>query len=89
MAMLNGKSPEIEARLVTEMKADCQLFVSSVGAFKLCCGATKSIRQSANTQRPTTFFANRVGHLPFDENDACVAGEIRADLESVGRPTGE
>ena len=30
-----------------------------------------------------------LGHSPFDDEDARVAGELRAELESIGRPIGE
>jgi tRNA(fMet)-specific endonuclease VapC len=89
IAVINGKSPHIEARLVKEIKADAQMFVSSVSAFELWYGVAKSMRQPANAQRLTRFFANQMTHLPFDDEDARAAGEIRADLENVGRPVGQ
>ena len=65
------------------------MFVSSVSAFELWYGVAKSMKQWANTERLTRFFANRVIHLPFDDEDARTAGEIRADLEKVGSPVGQ
>ena len=65
------------------------MFVSSVSAFELWYGVAKSIRRLANAQRLTRFFANQMTHLPFDEEDARAAGEIRAELESVGTPMGQ
>lgn len=89
IAVINGKSPHIETRLVKEIRADSQMFVSSVSAFELWYGVAKSMKQWANTERLTRFFANRVIHLPFDDEDARTAGEIRADLEKVGSPVGQ
>ncbi len=89
IAIINGKSLHIEARLVKEMNVNSQMFVSSVSAFELWYGVAKSVRQLGNAQRLTKFFASRVHHLPFDEEDGRSAGEIRAELESVGRLVGE
>jgi tRNA(fMet)-specific endonuclease VapC len=89
IAIINGKSPQIEARLVKEIRGASQMFVSSVSAFELWYGVAKSIRRLANAQRLTRFFANQMTHLPFDEEDARAAGEIRAELESVGTPMGQ
>jgi tRNA(fMet)-specific endonuclease VapC len=88
IAVLNGKSPHIEGRLVKELRAKSQLFVSSVAAFELWYGGAKSARRSANTQQLTAFFANWVILLSFEEQDAHAAGEIRAEMESVGKPIG-
>ena len=71
-----------------ELRAKSQLFVSSVAAFELWYGAAKSARRSANTQQLTAFFANWVILLSFEEEDARAAGEIRAEMESIGKPIG-
>jgi tRNA(fMet)-specific endonuclease VapC len=89
IAVLNGKSPRIEARVLKELRANAHMFVSSVAAFELWYGVAKSDRRAANTQRLTEFLANWVSLLSFDEDDARFAGEIRAELETIGRPVGE
>lgn len=48
----------------------------------------KSARPAVNTQRLNMFFAGPVSLLPFEEQDARVAGEIRAALEASGKPIG-
>jgi tRNA(fMet)-specific endonuclease VapC len=48
----------------------------------------KGARRGANEQRLETFFAGPLELLPFDDDDARAAGEIRATLEAVGRPIG-
>jgi tRNA(fMet)-specific endonuclease VapC len=89
IAILNGKSPQIEARLVKELKADSQMSISSVSAFELWYGVAKSARRPANTQQMASFLGNWVSLLSFDDLDARFAGELRAELESIGRPIGE
>lgn len=88
IAVINGKSPLIEKRLLKELSAGAQLFVSAIAAFELWCGVAKSSRQPGNTQRLEAFIAGWASLLPFDEDDARIAGKIRAETEAVGKPIG-
>jgi tRNA(fMet)-specific endonuclease VapC len=89
IAVINGKSPHLEDRVVKELRSGSALFVSSVAAFELWYGVAKSSRRSVNTEKLISFLANWVRALPFDEEDARFAGELRAAMESIGRPIGE
>jgi tRNA(fMet)-specific endonuclease VapC len=88
IAIINGKSPLVEKRVVEELAAEAQMFVSTVTAFELWYGVAKSARRPANTQQLSAFFAGWVSLLPFEEEDARFAGEIRAAMEGIGRPVG-
>lgn len=63
-------------------------FTSSVVAFELWYGVSKSKRVEENTRRYKTFFAGPIDLLPFDKEAAQVAGELRATLEASGKPIG-
>jgi tRNA(fMet)-specific endonuclease VapC len=89
IAVLNQKSPQIEARVVKELREKSELSVSSVSAFELWYGVAKSFRRESNSQKLTMFLSNWVNLIKFDDQDARLAGELRAQLESVGRPVGE
>jgi tRNA(fMet)-specific endonuclease VapC len=89
IAVINGKSPRIESKVLQALKAGDELMVSSVTAFELWYGVEKSERRPANAQRLLSFLANYVVALPFDEEDARGAGTIRAELESAGKRIGE
>ncbi len=89
IAVLNQKSPKIEARVVKELREKSELSVSSVSAFELWYGVAKSSRREANSQKLTMFLSNWVNLMAFDDEDARFAGELRAELESIGRPVGE
>jgi tRNA(fMet)-specific endonuclease VapC len=56
--------------------------------FELWYGVAKSSRREFNRKRLETFLAGPVHPLPFEDGDAEIAGAIRADLESVGKPIG-
>lgn len=89
IAVLNETSPQIEARLLKELRAKSILSVSSVSSFELWYGVAKSARRLSNTQKLMAFLGSWVNLLSFDEEDARAAGEIRAELETVGRPLGQ
>jgi len=88
IALINEKSPFIGTRFLKELAAGAQLFVSSVVALELWYGVAKSIHKEANAQRVETFFAGHIAILPFEEEDAMIAGRIRAATEAVGKPVG-
>ncbi len=64
------------------------MFVSSIVAFELWYGVFKSSRAESNGARLATFLAGPVALLAFEDEDARVAGSIRATLEASGRPIG-
>jgi tRNA(fMet)-specific endonuclease VapC len=88
IAVINGKPQPVRARLQKEFRGEAKVFVSSVVAFELWYGVAKSARYAANTQLLTTFLAGPVGLLAFDDEDAKVAGAVRAGLEADGIPIG-
>ncbi|MBI3404736.1 MAG: type II toxin-antitoxin system VapC family toxin [Acidobacteria bacterium] len=88
IALINGEPAAVRNRFQKLLSAGNQFFVSSVSAFELWYGAYKSARMEANALLLKIFFAGPVSLLPFDDEDARSAGEIRAALEAVGRPIG-
>src|ERR1700691_3180209 len=88
IAVINGKPQPVRIRLRKEFDRETKVFVSSVVAFELWYGVAKSARATANAQLLTTFFAGPIGLLAFDDEDARVAGVVRANLEAAGKPIG-
>ena len=88
IALINGKPSSVRTRLQKEVAADATVQVSTVVAFELWYGVAKSARQEANARLLATFFAGPVSLLPFEEEDARIAGSVRATMEAVGRPIG-
>ena len=60
----------------------------SVVIFELWYAVIESSRREWNTERLETFLAGPVIVLPFEDEDAKVAGSIRAMLERSGEPIG-
>jgi tRNA(fMet)-specific endonuclease VapC len=86
IALINGSPAGVRPRLERALKDGASVAVSAVVAFELWHGAAKSARRQANRQRLETFLAGPLELLPFDDEDARLAGEVRAALESAGTP---
>lgn len=88
IALINQKPANVRLRLDRARDGGAELFVSAIVAFELWYGVAKNSRQEANARRVETFFAGPVNLLPFEDEDARHAGEIRADLELSGKSMG-
>lgn len=88
IALINGNPPPVRARFRQATAAGSGVAVSAVVAFELWYGVAKSARRAANAARLEAFFAGPLDLLPFDDEDARVAGQVRATLEASGTPIG-
>lgn len=88
IALINGKSASVRLRFEKAIDAGAQVMVSAVAAFELWFGVAKSARAEANARAVETFFAGPVRLLAFEQEDARRAGEVRAALETAGKPIG-
>jgi tRNA(fMet)-specific endonuclease VapC len=88
IALINGSPPPVRTRLEYTLADGASVAVPAVVAFELWYGAAKSARRQANRRRLETFFAGPLELLAFEDEDARVAGEIRASLETAGTPIG-
>ncbi len=64
-----------------------QLSISSITLGELCYGAEKSARRLENLQAVEQFTA-RLEVLPFPPKAAAHYGQLRAELERLGKPIG-
>lgn len=88
IALINGAPPSVRARLQQALEEDARIAVPSIVVFELWYGVGKSVRQEANTARLKTFLAGPIELLAFDDEDARIAGMVRAALEAAGTPIG-
>jgi tRNA(fMet)-specific endonuclease VapC len=88
IALINGKPPALRAKFQRATADGGQVFVSSIALFELWYGVAKSSRREFNQQRLAAFLAGPVQSLAFENGDAEIAGAIRADLETSGKPIG-
>lgn len=87
IAVINGRPTAVRERLRHAMDGDETIVVSTVTLFELWYGVVKSARVEANTERLAVFLAP-VESVPFDDEDARLAGKVRAELERAGMPIG-
>jgi tRNA(fMet)-specific endonuclease VapC len=88
VALINGNPPSVRAKFRKATDFGGQVFVSSIALFELWYGVAKSSRRDFNKKRLEAFFAGPIHPLSFEDQDAEIAGAIRADLESSGKPIG-
>jgi tRNA(fMet)-specific endonuclease VapC len=88
IALLNGHPPSVREQLKKAQAAGDQVAVPAIVAFELWYGVLKSSLREPNTRKLESFLATIVSVLPFDEEDARVAGDIRASMETQGKPIG-
>lgn len=88
IAVLKNQPARVRDRLRRARSEGASIAVSSVVLYELWYGVARSERRSENAERLRVFLSADIGVLPFDEQDAKTAGDLRATLESAGRPIG-
>lgn len=87
IAACNRRPVAVAQRFDAERAVGKPLATSSIVVFELRYGIGKSQRRQANTMILEQFL-KAIDILPFDADDAAVAGDIRATLEVAGTPIG-
>ena len=87
IALINNQ-PGFRRRLRRVAGRGNSIAVSSVVLCELWYGVARSQRRAQNAQRLHIFLSGAISVVPFSDEDAKVAGELRADLESAGKAIG-
>jgi tRNA(fMet)-specific endonuclease VapC len=85
---INRRIPSVRDRLEDAFLLHESIGISSVVIFELQYGSARSARPEANERELALFLTLPLDVIPFDGDDARAAGEVRAELERVGRPIG-
>jgi tRNA(fMet)-specific endonuclease VapC len=88
IALLTDRPPAVRKRLRRAAAGEVSIAVSTVVLFELWYGVARSQRRRENAERLRVFLAGNIDILPFEEEDAAVAGDLRAALEAEGTPIG-
>ena len=88
IALINGTPMDVRRRFQRAAARHSTVLLSSLVAFELWYGVAKSQRKESNTQRLDAFLAGPLEWVLFDDEDARVAGTVRAELEAAGKPIG-
>jgi len=62
--------------------------VSSIVLYELWYGVARSQRSRENAERLQIFLSGNIDVVSFDGEDAVAAGDLRAALETAGKPIG-
>lgn len=88
IALINGKPPSVRTRFRKATESGSRILVPTIVSFELWYGVSKSSLKEFNARRLDAFFGGPLTILPFEQDDAHVAGSIRAALETVGKTIG-
>lgn len=88
IALLRDNSEPVAKRFTRTIARDSSVYISSLVVFELWYGAYRSSRPDENASTLLKFLRGPIEVLPFDEEDARFAGEIRAELARTGKTIG-
>jgi tRNA(fMet)-specific endonuclease VapC len=87
IAVVSGNSVQLRDRFIAA-SARHKLALSSIVAFELQFGIAKSKHPLKNADALRRFLSGAIEVIAFDEEDATIAGQIRAKLQAQGTPIG-
>lgn len=87
IALINDRPIAVREKFQSVLEQRDRVALSSVVLFELWYGVAKSQLQERNTERLAVFMSP-FEMLTFDDEDARIAGTIRAALERAGTPIG-
>ena len=88
IALLKNDPTSVRKRLRKAVTRQVPVAVSSVVLFELWYGVARSKHFRENAERLRVFMSGNIDVVRFDEDDAAVAGDLRARLEGAGTPIG-
>jgi tRNA(fMet)-specific endonuclease VapC len=88
LALLKNQPGNVRERLRHAQALGGALAVSSIALFELWYGVARSQQHDKNTERLRVFLSGDVATIPFDEQDAPIAGDLRRTLEAAGTSIG-
>lgn len=86
--VINRRVPAVRFRLAEQLRLGTEIGLPVIALFELRYGHARSDRRAESDRLLAEFLAPGIVVLPFDEEDAAHAGDIRAELERVGTPIG-
>jgi tRNA(fMet)-specific endonuclease VapC len=88
IALLTNRPPTVRERLRKEASASLSIGISSIVLFELWYGVAHSQHRAQNTERLRALLAGNISVVHFEEEDAVIAGDLRAELEGSGTSIG-
>jgi len=89
ISLINERPVSVRESFDKALSLGSEFYTSCIVIFELWYGVSKSRRREANTQVLAGFLSGMIHELAFDQEDARMAGELRADMEKIGKPVGD
>jgi tRNA(fMet)-specific endonuclease VapC len=86
--VINRRIPAVRHRLAEQLRSGTKIGFPAVALFELRYGYARSDRRDDMNRLLAEFLVPEIEVLPFDQEDAAHAGDIRAELERQGTPIG-
>ncbi|MEK0084279.1 type II toxin-antitoxin system VapC family toxin [Benzoatithermus flavus] len=86
VAVLRNRPAMVRERLRDVMAEGASVAVPTVVLYELWYGVARSQYRRENTERLRIFLSGDIGIVPFEAEDAAIAGELRAELQVAGSP---
>ncbi len=89
IAILNNRPEAVRIKLEAVLEAGrTPVAISSIVLFELMYGAAGSARPERNAERLRVFLEGCIEVVHFGEEEASIAGTLRAKLKAAGTPIG-
>ena len=88
IALLRNNPPRVRDRLRLVVSRAASIAISSIVLYELWYDVARSERRRENAERLRVFLSGNIAVVPFAEEDAMAAGDLRAALERAGTPVG-
>jgi tRNA(fMet)-specific endonuclease VapC len=88
IALLKNDPAGVRKRLRRVASRKATIAVSTVVLFELWYGVARSAYRRENAERLRVFLSGNIAVVPFEDEDAASAGDLRAALERAGKPIG-
>jgi tRNA(fMet)-specific endonuclease VapC len=88
IALLKNQPSGVRDRLRRVVSRGVSMAVSTVVLYELWYGVARSQRRRENAERLRVFLSGNIDIVPFDDEDAVAAGDLRAAMETAGTPIG-
>ncbi|WP_036291299.1 type II toxin-antitoxin system VapC family toxin [Methylosinus sp. PW1] len=88
IAVINRRNADVARRMGEALTQRVEIGLPVIVLYELRYGYARSDRKPLMEALLAEFLSPGIAVLPFDEEDARHAGDIRAELEKAGRPIG-
>jgi tRNA(fMet)-specific endonuclease VapC len=88
VALLRNRPARVRERLRRAVSEQASIVISTVVLFELWYGVARSGRREENAETLRAFLSGNIGFVSFEDNDAAIAGDLRAQLEASGNAIG-